>query len=100
ESEFITGYAVSYSEEGILIVENTFSREQEETKNAVWVSNLNEKHLGSLLRVELKDTADSYPSLSSSKKLRCWSNRMEREKFYVLAWNIPWKHGVMISILV
>ncbi|RXZ80487.1 hypothetical protein EBB07_18205 [Paenibacillaceae bacterium] len=66
--ESITGYAVDYADSGLLVVETVDEGESSQRRQAVWIANLKEDRIGSLLTVQLGPVADSYPALSTSTK--------------------------------
>lgn len=66
-ADVVTGYGVAHSDGSLLIVAPLDPDNLEGYRDAVWIDNLGKKHVGGLLRVTLGDTADSYPSLSSSR---------------------------------
>lgn len=68
DAEIVTGYGVIHEDGRLLLVAPIHPDDPEGRRDAVWIGNLGSKHVGGLLRVTLKDVADSYPAQSSARK--------------------------------
>lgn len=97
----ITGYAVDYSEDKVLIVEakDRLATNQNDFRDAVWITKLKEDRIGGLYTVQLGDGYDTYPGVSSAKKITA-EQQLEGEKDIIRVCldyaNDKWKEGIAV----
>lgn len=97
----ITGYAVHFADDQVLIVEaiQHSTTNQIEARDAVWITNLKDERIGSLLTVKLGDGYDTYPGVSSAKKI-IQEQQLPGEKEIIRACldyaNEKWNEGIAV----